>query len=95
MGAILAPASGRSSWQKADIHLTRKIPRTRWKGRREQHKRLVRVRFCCSGRIQPNNVRQVQGFCDVAHGAAISLFMFPVLFALVILMLRYIRRHEI
>ena len=32
---------------------------------------------------------------DVAHGAAISLFMFPVLFALVILMLRYIRRHEI
>ena len=32
---------------------------------------------------------------DVAHGAAISLFMFPVLFVLVILMLRYIRRHEI
>jgi multiple sugar transport system permease protein len=32
---------------------------------------------------------------DVAHGAAISLFMFPVLFVMVILMLRYIRRHEI
>jgi multiple sugar transport system permease protein len=31
---------------------------------------------------------------DVAHGAAISLFMFPVLFVLVILMLRFIRRHE-
>jgi multiple sugar transport system permease protein len=31
---------------------------------------------------------------DVAHGAAISLFMFPVLFILVILMLRFIRRHE-
>jgi multiple sugar transport system permease protein len=32
---------------------------------------------------------------DVAHGAAISLFMFPVLFIMVILMLRFIRRHEI
>ena len=32
---------------------------------------------------------------DVAHGAAISLFMFPVLFVTVILMLRFIRRHEI
>jgi multiple sugar transport system permease protein len=32
---------------------------------------------------------------DVAHGAAISLFMFPVLFILVILMLRFIRRREI
>jgi multiple sugar transport system permease protein len=32
---------------------------------------------------------------DVAHGAAISLFMFPVLFITVILMLRFIRRHEI
>jgi multiple sugar transport system permease protein len=32
---------------------------------------------------------------DVAHGAAISLFMFPVLFVLVILMLRFIRRREI
>lgn len=32
---------------------------------------------------------------DVAHGAAISLFMFPVLFVVVILMLRYTRRHEI
>jgi multiple sugar transport system permease protein len=32
---------------------------------------------------------------DVAHGAAISLFMFPVLLILVILMLRFIRRREI
>jgi len=32
---------------------------------------------------------------DVAHGAAISLFMFPVLLIMVILMLRFIRRHEI
>jgi len=32
---------------------------------------------------------------DVAHGAAISLFMLPVLFVLVILMLRFIRRREI
>lgn len=32
---------------------------------------------------------------DVSHGAAISLFMFPVLFILVILMLRFIRRREI
>ena len=32
---------------------------------------------------------------DVAHGAAISLFMFPVLLVLVILMLRFIRRHEV
>ena len=32
---------------------------------------------------------------DVAHGAAISLFMFPVLFVMVILMLRFMRRHEI
>jgi multiple sugar transport system permease protein len=32
---------------------------------------------------------------DVAHGAAISLFMFPVLLVLAILMLRFIRRHEI
>ena len=32
---------------------------------------------------------------DVAHGAAVSLFMFPVLFVLVILMLRFIRRREI
>ncbi len=31
---------------------------------------------------------------DVAHGAAIPLFMFPVLFVMVILMLRFIRRHE-
>ena len=32
---------------------------------------------------------------DVAHGAAVSLFMFPVLFLLVIAMLRFIRRREI
>jgi len=32
---------------------------------------------------------------DVAHGAAISLFMLPVLFVMVILMLRFIRRREI
>jgi multiple sugar transport system permease protein len=32
---------------------------------------------------------------DVAHGAAVSLFMFPVLLVLVILMLRFIRRREI
>lgn len=32
---------------------------------------------------------------DVAHGAAISLFMLPVLFVLVLVMLRSIRRQEI
>lgn len=32
---------------------------------------------------------------DVAHGAAISLFMFPVLLVMVVLMLRYIRRQEL
>ena len=32
---------------------------------------------------------------DVSHGAAISLFMFPVLLVMVILMLRFIRRREI
>jgi len=32
---------------------------------------------------------------DVAHGAAVSLFMLPVLFIMVILMLRFIRRREI
>jgi multiple sugar transport system permease protein len=32
---------------------------------------------------------------DVSHGAAISLFMLPVLFILVIVMLRFIRRREI
>jgi multiple sugar transport system permease protein len=32
---------------------------------------------------------------DVAHGAAISLFMLPVLLVFVILMLRFIRRREI
>jgi len=32
---------------------------------------------------------------NIAHGAAISLFMFPVLLVLVIVMLRFIRRREI
>jgi len=32
---------------------------------------------------------------DVAHGAAVSLVMLPVLFILVVLMLRFIRRREI
>ena len=32
---------------------------------------------------------------DVAHGAAISLFMLPVLLIVVVLMLRFIRRREI
>src|SRR6201987_455896 len=32
---------------------------------------------------------------DVSQGAAVSLFMLPVLFVLVILMLRFIRRREI
>jgi multiple sugar transport system permease protein len=32
---------------------------------------------------------------DVAHGAAVSLFMLPVLFILVIVMLRFIRRREV
>ena len=32
---------------------------------------------------------------DVSHGAAISLFMLPVLFVVVIAMLRFIRRREI
>jgi multiple sugar transport system permease protein len=32
---------------------------------------------------------------DVSHGAAVSLFMLPVLFVLVIVMLRFIRRREI
>ena len=32
---------------------------------------------------------------DVSHGAAISLFMLPVLLVVVILMLRFIRRREI
>jgi multiple sugar transport system permease protein len=32
---------------------------------------------------------------DVSHGAAISLFMLPVLFFVVIFMLRFIRRREI
>jgi multiple sugar transport system permease protein len=32
---------------------------------------------------------------DVSHGAAISLFMLPVLFIVVVFMLRFIRRREI
>jgi multiple sugar transport system permease protein len=32
---------------------------------------------------------------DVSHGAAISLFMLPVLFVVVVLMLRFIKRREI
>src|SRR5947207_6124770 len=32
---------------------------------------------------------------DVSHGAAISLFMLPVLFVVVVVMLRFIRRREI
>ena len=32
---------------------------------------------------------------DVSHGAAISLFMLPVLFIVVIFMLRFIKRREI
>jgi len=32
---------------------------------------------------------------DVSHGAAISLFMLPVLFVVVIFMLRFIKRREI
>ena len=53
------------------------------------------------GPVGATSVLGFQGFQvgilsgDVAHGAAISLFMFPVLFILVILMLRFIRRREI
>jgi multiple sugar transport system permease protein len=53
------------------------------------------------GPVGATSVLGFQGFQvgilsgDVAHGAAISLFMFPVLFILVILMLRVIRRREI
>jgi multiple sugar transport system permease protein len=32
---------------------------------------------------------------DVSHGAAISLFMLPVLLVVVVAMLRFIRRREI
>ena len=32
---------------------------------------------------------------DVSHGAAISLFMLPVLLIVTILMLRFIRRREV
>jgi multiple sugar transport system permease protein len=32
---------------------------------------------------------------DVSHGAAISLFMLPVLLVVVVFMLRFIRRREI
>jgi multiple sugar transport system permease protein len=53
------------------------------------------------GPVGATSVLGYQGFQvgilsgDVAHGAAISLFMFPVLFVLVILMLRFIKRREI
>ncbi|MBV9964770.1 MAG: sugar ABC transporter permease [Alphaproteobacteria bacterium] len=53
------------------------------------------------GPVGATSVLGFQGFQvgiisgDVSHGAAISLFMFPVLFILVILMLRFIRRREI
>ncbi|MBV9153957.1 MAG: sugar ABC transporter permease [Alphaproteobacteria bacterium] len=53
------------------------------------------------GPVGATSVLGFQGFQvgiisgDVSHGAAISLFMFPVLLVLVILMLRFIRRREI
>ena len=53
------------------------------------------------GPVGATSVLGYQGFQvgilsgDVAHGAAISLFMFPVMLILVILMLRFIRRREI
>jgi multiple sugar transport system permease protein len=53
------------------------------------------------GPIGATSVLGFQGFQvgivsgDVSHGAAISLFMLPVLFVLVIGMLRFIRRREI
>jgi multiple sugar transport system permease protein len=52
----------------------------------------------------PVNATSVLGFAgfqtgivsgDVSHGAAISLFMLPVLLVVVVLMLRFIRRREI
>jgi multiple sugar transport system permease protein len=53
------------------------------------------------GPVNATTVLGFQGFQvgivsgDVSHGAAISLFMLPVLFVLVIGMLRFIRRREI
>jgi len=53
------------------------------------------------GPVNATSVLGFQGFQvgivsgDVSHGAAISLFMLPVLFVVVILMLRFIRRREI
>ena len=53
------------------------------------------------GPVNATSVLGFQGFQvgivsgDVSHGAAISLFMLPVLFVLVIGMLRFIRRQEI
>jgi multiple sugar transport system permease protein len=52
----------------------------------------------------PINATSVLGFAgfktgiesgDVAHGAAISLFMLPVLLIVTVFMLRFIRRREI
>jgi|SRR5580704_14902341 multiple sugar transport system permease protein len=52
----------------------------------------------------PVNATSVLGFAgfqtginsgDVSHGAAISLFMLPVLLVVVVAMLRFIRRREI
>jgi multiple sugar transport system permease protein len=53
------------------------------------------------GPINATSVLGFQGFQtgivsgDVSHGAAISLFMLPVLFVVVIFMLRFIRRRDI
>jgi multiple sugar transport system permease protein len=53
------------------------------------------------GPVGATSVLGFQGFQtgivsgDVSHGAAISLFMLPVLFIVVIFMLRFIRRREI
>lgn len=53
------------------------------------------------GPVDATNVLGFAGFQtgivsgDVSHGAAISLFMLPVLLVVVILMLRFIRRREI
>ena len=53
------------------------------------------------GPVGATSVLGYQGFQtgivsgDVSHGAAISLFMLPVLFIVVIFMLRFIRRREI
>jgi multiple sugar transport system permease protein len=53
------------------------------------------------GPVNATSVLGFQGFQvgilsgDISHGAAISLFMLPVLFVLVVVMLRFIRRREI